>query len=497
MLKLKKYTINKKNAIGLLLIIITIFLIGMFLLSNYTSPLYVYDYGYDSAIFSLIGKGIVNGKIVYKDLFDHKGPLLFFIEALGYYLGGHTGILLIQCLFGLVNLIFIYAIWKKIRTEQKNLLVVDLVFILIAVFSTFFYTFEGGNLSEEYSLPFISGCLYLFTRYAINTKNEVKHPYIYSFIYGASLMSLALIRINNAITIFAGILSIMIYLIYKKEYKNLFLNLLFGLLGCITVSLPFIIYFGMHKALYDMIYATFIYNFEYAESIGHSLILSNLKKYLLLYMPMILSIILILTKNINNKKYSKSSFFDFMLMIIVLCNTICLIIANSYPHYFTVYMPVFMIILTKYWTFNLKSLKTIMITLCIFLYLYNIAYIFKTTVYSNYINDSTLEKHTTIKNDLELIPVAERNSVIGYGIPAAYYLHGDIIPCYKYYTHQEWWSISNPSIQTEFIKWLQDEKPLWLLTVPDEDNQELCNIILNNYELKHSNNYLNIYRLQN
>lgn len=61
----------------------TIFLL---IFSWSTSPLYL-TYGGDSLFFQIIGLGITQGKIPYVDLFDHKGPVPFFMDALGYSLG--------------------------------------------------------------------------------------------------------------------------------------------------------------------------------------------------------------------------------------------------------------------------------------------------------------------------------------------------------------------------------------------------------------------------
>lgn len=51
-------------------------IIFLLLFSPYTTPLNPY-YGYDDNIFMIIGQGINKGYVPYKDLFDHKGPILF------------------------------------------------------------------------------------------------------------------------------------------------------------------------------------------------------------------------------------------------------------------------------------------------------------------------------------------------------------------------------------------------------------------------------------
>ena len=66
-----------------------------------TSPLTPGFYGNDSAVFQLLGRAWKDGHLIYRDLFDHKGPVIFFIDMLGeLLLPDRTGIFLIQILFG-------------------------------------------------------------------------------------------------------------------------------------------------------------------------------------------------------------------------------------------------------------------------------------------------------------------------------------------------------------------------------------------------------------
>lgn len=76
---------------GLLLgITMAMGLVFLLFASPYTTPLNPY-YGYDSAVFMVLGKGVAAGKLPYLDLYDNKGPMIFYINALGYLLGGPDG----------------------------------------------------------------------------------------------------------------------------------------------------------------------------------------------------------------------------------------------------------------------------------------------------------------------------------------------------------------------------------------------------------------------
>ena len=74
-------------------------------------------------------------------------------------------------------------------------------------------------------------------------------------------------------------------------------------------------------------------------------------------------------------------------------------------------------------------------------------------------------------------------------------MYADIIPCYKYYTFQKWWSESNPSIDKDFMKWLEEDKPLWVITNANESDKQLNGILEEVYELKNESKHLKVYRL--
>ena len=77
--------------------------------SGTTSPVIPDYYGDDSAVFQVVGKAWTNGKIPYIQAFDHKGPFIFFVEALGYLIGNY-GVLLMQWLFMSANFFGIFKI---------------------------------------------------------------------------------------------------------------------------------------------------------------------------------------------------------------------------------------------------------------------------------------------------------------------------------------------------------------------------------------------------
>lgn len=86
MKKISDYLDNKKIIIAILLVA-SIFTL---LICSKNSPLYPYNDWVDGNAFFTMGKGMFNGKVPYKDLFEQKGPLLYLIYGIGYLISHDT-----------------------------------------------------------------------------------------------------------------------------------------------------------------------------------------------------------------------------------------------------------------------------------------------------------------------------------------------------------------------------------------------------------------------
>jgi len=483
---------KRKNDAVLLLMLSGCFLFAEFLFSYFTSPIFPYTFGDDSAIFSLMGKGVTEGKILYTDLFDHKGPMNFFINALGHFLWGRTGIFILQCCSGLCAITALYYCGKILRPNGEYRSALECFLLFFIGFSSFIYSMQGGNLTEEYSVSFIAIALYFIVKYASNVSNCTLHPPGYAFVYGVCFALLAFLRLNNAVTVCAGVLPILLYLLWKKEYKNVLLNVLCGILGILLVAVPIVLYFHAHSALEEMINAAFLHNFKIVDGQSHLPLSARPLKYVALYLPLLLSLGLIAM----HLRKNKAEFLDIVLSSILLFNLLNLWIANRFEHYFLLYVPVYITVLHRYFTLNGKAFLTKCIAVCTALNILLAGAFLCARIYE-YIDGEIPSRYTAVHTDMQRIPEQERDSVIGYDIRSSDYLYGDITPCYKYYTLQEGWSLVNPQILTDFMAYLRGEdRPLWVITNPQEDNEELLEILSDLYALQFENDYLVFYRVK-
>ena len=138
----KSKGVNKILLTSLFFVSAVIFLV---IFSWSTSPLYTF-LGYDSSIFKTMGKFTADGLIPYKDFFDHKGPVIVFIEWLGFGLTKNNyTLLLLQAIFLTVALYGVYKIANIFLANKKS----GLLTLITLPVCSFFMTGQGGNTVEE------------------------------------------------------------------------------------------------------------------------------------------------------------------------------------------------------------------------------------------------------------------------------------------------------------------------------------------------------------
>ena len=438
----------------------------------------------------LIGRGMCEGKLCYVDLFDHKGPVLFFIEALGWRIGGRTGIWLLECIAMIISVFAVEGICRELKAKP--------MLPVITSAAIMFFTFCHGNLTEDYSLPLIYISIYFSVKYYIS--GEEKHPPMYALLYGVAFGLIAFIRINNALIICILILCIAIDLIIKKQFKNLAANILAGLAGIIIVAAPICLYFYLHEALYDMLYATFLYNLLYAEESSHiSIFSAQLPKLVVLYAPIVFALLIFI------KEKSKPKAFRLTMITATALSLLMLIYANVYEHYFTLAIPVFTVavaialpdadIRRIFKTAGgKKSAVAIALGVITVVYIGLSAYRAAAPIYKGYLTDISYDRYHQMSAAADIIPENERDSVIGFSIPPEWYMDCDVVPCYKYYIFQHWWTTSELDVYGEFLNYVETEHPKWLITRVKMEDEGLLSIMDDNYVLQEENDYACFYK---
>ena len=456
---------KKTNKILDFIIIILLSALWITVFSTSTSPLYN-NYEDDSAIFITIGQAMKKGYILYKDIFDHKGPILFFIQELGQIIKeGRTGIFIIQVVLFAVNSVFLFKI-AKLFTSRKG---AYLTFILSLIYLSNY--FEEGNLTEEFSLPFISICIYIALKWFMN-KEYTKKIYIYSAIYGISIGIISLMRLNNAAPIVGMLIGLIITFIKDKKIKELIRCGVSFLIGIGIIYIPIVLYFIDKNALNEMIYATFIHNFMYLK----------LKDNIFLKFANIFFIVLLLILNKKNKK------LNLLITISTFITCIVVLLGRNYAHYFIIIMPLFTILLANYIEIlknvNQKFVTYIVVVFVIFLEcIIPCLHILCYSAYKENIDMSSIDSLID-----QNIPDEEKNSFLIFynSISGVIYSRENMLPAYKYSFTQDNLFKSNEKIMIEMYEYLKTNNIKWIISCNLEDityRNEVTDYIEENYKL--------------
>lgn len=165
----------------------------VFLFSFSSSPLYL-GYGGDSSVYKNMGWLILQGGTPYVDLYDNKGILLYLFNALGLLISPQWGICALQTLMLWGTL----TVWDMMLREF-GMGWARYAAIAVALLVLLLY-YEGGGLTEDLSLLFISVPLYIWVK---AERRDAEIPMRGWLAMGLCAGTLAFIRINNVLP-FAG-----------------------------------------------------------------------------------------------------------------------------------------------------------------------------------------------------------------------------------------------------------------------------------------------------
>lgn len=260
--------INNKYFIIIFCLLISF--IGITICSE-CSFLYPMNYWVDANAFFTVGKSMLHGLVPYLDLFEQKGPILYFVYMLGALISetSFIGIYLFEILSCSITLYYLSKI-ITLYLDKKYLYIVLPLFLSIILTTPYF---SLGGSAEEFILPFLSISLFHFLNYLENGKISNKNLFIDGIISGIVF----LIKYNCLGFWIGYIFTIFVMKIKNKEIKSLFKDILLFLLGMIIPIVIFTIYFIINNGLKAFIDSYFITNiFLYSSNNSILVKLQNL-----------------------------------------------------------------------------------------------------------------------------------------------------------------------------------------------------------------------------
>lgn len=288
----------------------------------------------DSSVFLYTGGRVLAGDIPYKDVWDHKGPLIYYIDALGLGVSGGSrwGVWLLELLF------VVAAAWLAYRLMETAFGRLPAIgasgFFLLGLSAVL----HGGNMTEEYALPFQFAALWFFFQ---GRKSLKGHNFFLIGVFAALSFSL---RPN----IIAIPLAIGIYYLWRAlrarergAWKRLGLMAL-GAAGVLAFAAA---YFASQSALQDLWEAVIRYNLAYTATRSSRQLQAIATGLQLLPLLAALALAGWLTA-ISRLRRSKKKIGDMESLLLVLLIALPLemiltsIASRDYQHYYMTWLPV-------------------------------------------------------------------------------------------------------------------------------------------------------------
>lgn len=299
-------------------------------------------FGHDAGIFAYIGYAITKGQAPYTGAWDNKGPLLYLIDALGIFINYRYGIFFLEILTLFITIIFFYKTALLFVPRWTSLICA--VFCMLPLTATL----EGGNLSEEYALPFTAAAFYFIAKFFCNDFILKKYEMM---IVGACIGAVFLLRLNILAFLACAVLGVIIVLIKNKNYNTLLTVSAFALLGFLLFLTPFVIYLIAKGAFVACIDSAYLGTLGSFSPLAKIVFLKNITQMIINLIPsgafFLIAFFLIFFPFYAKKRKKDASPMKY-LAYISFFGLIATLLANSlsgalHMHYFMSFIPVMII----------------------------------------------------------------------------------------------------------------------------------------------------------
>ena len=218
-----------------------------------SSFLYPFNNWTDANCFFTVGKSLLDGKVLYRDIVEQKGLILYLIHSLASLFSVRTflGVFIMEVIAGAFSL---YYLHKIIGLTCGNLSLVLPPACAALIYAS--SVFSHGGSAEEFCMPMLLCCAYISLR---ATDADVPLGNKNWFLIGI-LASLVFWMKYSVCTFFPGLALVPLFLqIRRKKIRPILTAVLSGFAGLMTVTVPVLLYFLSNHALKDM-YEIYIYD---------------------------------------------------------------------------------------------------------------------------------------------------------------------------------------------------------------------------------------------
>lgn len=213
-----------------------------------SSFLYPMNDWVDTQCFFTVGKAMVNGKVLYADIYEQKGPLLYFLFSLAYLISDSSflGVYILEVI-SFSGFLFFSA--KTAYIYLKDIKAVYLLIPFLAMIITSSSAFAHGGSAEEFSLVFLAYSLYDFLK-AVHEDSLLNNRRV--FLHGVCAACVLWIKFTFLGFYIGLVIFVLIWYGTKKKWEALVQSIAFFLLGFIAVTIPVLSYFVLTDSMFHL-----------------------------------------------------------------------------------------------------------------------------------------------------------------------------------------------------------------------------------------------------
>lgn len=236
--------------------------VGAVTICSRSSPLYPFNNWDDANCFFTVGKSMFNGLVPYRDLLEQKGPLLYFLYGLAWYISNDTflGGYVLEILAAYFYLLYSYRI-ILLFLREKYLVTIP----VMALLTYTSWAFEQGGSAEELCLPLLSFSLWIIIQGAI----EEHYTKLNLLQIGFAAACVFWIKFTVVGLYIGWFVWLVIWSFKTGQQKQIVHALTFILIGVLLATLPWLIYFGIHGSIKDWL-IVYIYDNLFVYTQGNS-----------------------------------------------------------------------------------------------------------------------------------------------------------------------------------------------------------------------------------
>lgn len=248
-------TITPEKKTGLIAVFLFVMSALFITVFSTSSPLYPLNPWDDANCFMTIGKAMTQGKLLYHDIFDQKGPVLFFLHYLAALVSykSFLGVWLLEIIsfFG-----FLWYSNKIMRLFTQTNITLPLT-LLIGLFTLTTDFFFYGDSVEEFSLPVLTFTLYHILKYA---RLRLLPSRLTSALIGVGAALLFWMKFTILVFHFGAVVALLCVAYKRRELASVGNRLLWVFGGFLLITLLVLSFFLAQHTLYDLWDAYFYTN---------------------------------------------------------------------------------------------------------------------------------------------------------------------------------------------------------------------------------------------